>query len=90
MIYKYNFAFRVLEQWEGSICISKTPIDDVNNSLFKGQNLSDFEAVRKIAQQNNQKTIEMLHYNNWTNKEYTYSIMDAYTGKEEYTGQDGS
>ena len=30
--------------------------------FFKGQNISDFEVVRRMAQKNNQKTIEMKHY----------------------------
>lgn len=89
MIYKYNFAFRVLEQWEGSTCVSKTPIDVVYNMFFKGQNISDFEVVRRMAQKNNQKTIEMKHYNDWTHREYVSSIMDAYTGEEKPTGEDG-
>lgn len=64
-------------------------IDSVYDMFFKGQNISNFEVVRRMAQKNNQKTIEMKHYNDWTRREYTESIMDAYTWKETPTADDG-
>ncbi len=89
MIYKYNFAFRELEQWEGDRCVSKTPIDAVYNQFFRGVNISDFEVVRRMAQRNGQREIELRHYNDWTKREYSYSFMDAYTGDQRSTGDDG-
>lgn len=77
MTIKYNMEDRFFEYWDGDKCVSQTHIDKVHKQYFCGENICDWDVVRRMALRNNQDKVEVWTYNPWTRRRFLYSHLYA-------------
>lgn len=93
MIVKYNLEDRYLQYWDGDRLVSEKHIEQVYRENFRGENLCDWEVVRRMGLRNHQDRVEVWMYNPWSKRwylcEYLYTTKIDGKIHLERTGENG-